>query len=93
MEEDAGLGNGGLGRLAGKSLQIFELQREREDCLYYIPTALFTLTLQEKWRKQEKKAESCFKLTLKESWIPVNVGKTSHFCMQTLYLNYNNTPL
>ena len=25
MEEDAGLGNGGLGRLAGKRLQMFEL--------------------------------------------------------------------
>lgn len=30
MEEDAGLGNGGLGRLAGKRLQMFELDGNRE---------------------------------------------------------------
>lgn len=28
MEEDAGLGNGGLGRLAGKRLQVFLPERD-----------------------------------------------------------------
>lgn len=31
MEEDAGLGNGGLGRLAGKKLQMFDLKGHQEE--------------------------------------------------------------
>lgn len=49
MEEDAGLGNGGLGRLAGEG------DRVKETGFHYILTTLNNSKLLEKWRSKKRK--------------------------------------
>lgn len=52
MEEDAGLGNGGLGRLAGKIMQVFKRRLgEREEKGFHCPP-LGVLTNRKSWKTE-----------------------------------------